>query len=485
LRKVVGATRSQVVSQFLLESLMMNALSILIAIGIILLLRGYAEQFLGRPIHFLSIGWQFYGFLGATLLIGALLSGLYPAIMHSMIRPIQIFKGFGTSRGNGFSLRKVLVLLQFTASIILLIGTLTVYRQIQFMRSQALGVDLEHTLVTYSPMSMIKKPDLHQKLLSYKSEINRIAGVKQITTSSSIPGKEIGMHREDIFRVGNEDELKKSFSIYNVDADFYAAYNLNLLAGEPFRHEEEASTRDVIINEYAANQIGFQSYQDAINQYISSDGQEYRICGVVKNHHNESLKKAIEPILFFKSYQWPNDVGYYSIKIESADLHQSVSEIEKTWNRFYPSDHFSYFFADDAFDAQYKADQQFGMLFSIFSALAIIIAGSGLFGLIAYAAKQRTKEIGVRKILGALVTSLAAGLSWDYIKWTLLANLFAWPIAWYAMHKWLQNFPYHIHLTIWPFLLAGLSALVIALLTVSWQAVRAATANPVDSLRYE
>ncbi len=485
LRKVAGASRSHLLGQFLFESLLMNVLSVMFAVCFIWISRHYLEQLLGQPLHFLSLDKQFYFILGSVLLIGALLSGLYPALLHATVRPIQLFKGFRASHASGFSLRKVLVVLQFTASIFLLIGTFTVYRQIQFMRSQALGVNLEHTLVTYSPMSMIKKPDVHQKLLSFKAEINRMSGVKSIATSSSVPGKEIGVHRENIHRVGDEEAIKTSFSIYNVDADFFSTYNIKLLAGRLFRHEEEASTNDVIINEKAMQQLGFPSSLDAVNQYITSDDREYRICGVIQNYHNESLKKAIEPILFFKSYQWPLDVGYYSIKIESTTIQHTIAEITEIWNRFYPADHFSYFFADDAFDAQYKADQQFGRLFSIFSALAILIASLGLLGLIAYAAKQRTKEIGVRKVLGASVTSISSELSWDYIKWTLLANLFAWPLAGFVMHNWLQGFAYRIGLSWWIFVLAGGLAFLSAAITVSWQLVKASTANPIEALRYE
>jgi putative ABC transport system permease protein len=212
---------------------------------------------------------------------------------------------------------------------------------------------------------------------------------------------------------------------------------------------------------------------------------EYKIIGILKDYHHESLKKEIKPIIFFYGYKWMSDIGYYSIKVKSADLRKTISQIEKIWKQTYPEDHFQYFFLEEEFNAQYKADQAFGRVFTLFTMLAIFIAAIGLFGLAVYSANQRTKEIGIRKVNGATNVEILVILNRNFVKWVVISFVIATPIAWITLQKWLQNFASKTDLSWWIFALAGLLALGIAMLTVSWQSWKAATRNPVEALRYE
>ncbi|HWS00569.1 MAG TPA: FtsX-like permease family protein, partial [Prolixibacteraceae bacterium] len=243
--------------------------------------------------------------------------------------------------------------------------------------------------------------------------------------------------------------------------------------------------KNLIVNEMAIRQLGFANPEAAVNSFVLVGTVQYRIIGVLKDFHQESLRKEIKPVVFFFGYQWMYDIGYYSIKVNTADLKQTIGRIENSWNNTYPEDHFKYFFLDDKFNAQYKSDQAFGRVFTLFTFLAIFIASIGLFGLAVYSANQRTKEIGIRKVNGARDWEILVMLNRNFVKWVAIAFAIATPVAWYVMHGWLENFAYKTGLSWWIFVLAGLLAMVTALLTVSWQSWKAATRNPVEALRYE
>ena len=241
----------------------------------------------------------------------------------------------------------------------------------------------------------------------------------------------------------------------------------------------------MLVNESALRQLGYKDPMAAINSFVMVGNKEFKLIGVLKDYHHESLKKEIKPIVFFFGYRWMSDIGYYSIKINSADLKNTINQIERLWNQTYPEDHFQYFFLDDEFNAQYKADQAFGRVFTLFAFLAIFIAAIGLFGLAVYSANQRTKEIGVRKVNGARNWEILAMLNRNFVKWVAFAFILATPIAWFILSRWLENFAYQTSLSWWIFASAGLLALLIAIITVSWQSWKAATRNPVEALRYE
>jgi putative ABC transport system permease protein len=353
------------------------------------------------------------------------------------------------------------------------------------MKTRDLGVNIEKTLVTFSPPTMIGRPMRMSRLMSYKSEIKNLKGIEAITTSGAVPGKEILWKRQDVRRMTDAPNTVKTYAYTYIDYDFIKTFALTLLAGRDYTESENEKGNSVIINETALKQLGFKEPQSAVGSYILAGDKQYEIVGVLKDFHQESLKKEIKPILFFYGYQWMSDIGYYSIKIKNSDLKNTVSRIENIWKRIYPEDHFTYFFLDQEFDKQYRSDQAFGRTFSMFTGLAIFVAAIGLFGLAIYSARQRTKEIGIRKVNGARNSEILYMLNKNFIKWVVIAFFIATPITWYVMNNWLDNFAYRTSLNWWIFMAAGAGALLIALITVTWQSWKTAMRNPVEALRYE
>jgi putative ABC transport system permease protein len=485
IHKIVGAQRTQVLNQYLIENLMLNVISIGFAVVLVVVLKKWYLQITGAHLD-LSFQWQYYLYFALAIFVGILISGLYPAIVLSAFKPIELFSKLKQRSGRSIDLRKALVVLQFTATIILIIGTATVFRQINHMRNQQLGMNINQTLVSFSPMSTIRRPDLVSKLLSFKTEIKKLPNVKNVTTSSSIPGKEIDMRNDNVHKAELEkNETGISFYFINTDEDFFDSYEIKLLAGELYRKTDQTQQTEIVINQEALRNLGFSSAIEAIGEPVKIGNADFTIIGVVANHHHEMLSKPIVPIIFQSSFRWSHAVGYYSFKVASSNIQETIAEIEGVWKRFYPDDHFDFFFLDETFDAQYNQYKMFGKLFGAFSLLAIIIACSGLLGLAMYAASKRQKEIGVRKVNGAKVSEILSMLNKNFLKWVLVSFLIATPIAYYVMQKWLENFAYKTTLSWWIFALAGVLALGIALITVSWQSWRAATRNPVEALRYE
>jgi putative ABC transport system permease protein len=480
----MGAHKKQLVAQFMIEALITNLVSIIIAFLLILLFKDWFAEVTGMPI-ITNIGLKNGIIITILILTGILVSGLYPALYLASFKPIDLFKGIKTSASNHFDLRKVLVVAQFTGSIFLLAGVLTVYKQINFMKKQDLGVNIDRTIVTFSPPTMIGRPQRMPRLKSYRSAIKNIAGVEAIATSGAIPGKEILWKRQDVRRPEDSPNTVKTYAYTYIDNNYINTFNLSLAAGSNYAESENENGNSVIINETAAKQLGFKDILKAIDSYILVGETQFKIVGIIKDFHQESLKKVIKPILFFYGYKWMSDIGYYSIKTNSRDLSKTISQIEETWKRIYPEDNFIYFFLDDNFNAQYNTDQSFGRIFSMFTGLTIFVAVIGLFGLALYTAGQRTKEIGIRKVNGARTSEILIMLNKYFIKLVAVAFLIATPIAWFVMHNWLKNFAYRTNLSWLIFLLAGSGALVIALITITWQSWNTATRNPIESLRYE
>ncbi|HWS00761.1 MAG TPA: ABC transporter permease, partial [Prolixibacteraceae bacterium] len=400
LRKIAGATKKQLVGQFMAEALVTNLISIVIALALVFLLKGWFASVSGMDVV-PAIGWRYLVALATLIFTGILVSGLYPALYLSSFKPVDLFKGIKASGTNRMDLRKSLVVAQFAASIFLIAGVLTVFKQISYMKSIDLGVNIDRTIVTYSPPTMIGNPQRMSKIETYKSTIRETSGVESITTSSAIPGKEILWKRQDIRKTDDLPNTVKSYAYTYIDYDFVKTFNLEILAGRNFTEAENENNKNLIVNEMAIRQLGFTNPEAAVNSYVLVGTVQYQIIGVLKDFHQESLRKEIKPVVFFFGYQWMYDIGYYSIKVNTADLKQTIGRIENSWNNTYPEDHFKYFFLDDKFNAQYKSDQAFGRVFTLFTFLAIFIASIGLFGLAVYSANQRTKEIGIRKVNGA------------------------------------------------------------------------------------
>jgi len=477
-RKVSGATRWQLIAQFLAESFILNGLALLLALGFVWSALPYFGQFLGKNVPFsLLIGLQPLG-VAAVFIAGALLSGLYPAFVLSGFRPTSILSGSFKSTASGLLLRRGLIVGQFAVSVALIVGAIVVSRQVDFMRSQSPGFDREQTLVLEGPGSVTDS--VYTGLMtSFKNEALQIPGIGSIAGSSSVPGSEI-YWTSGFRRLHSTDESRNTLYILGADSDFARSYDLKIVAGRNF----ENTDKDVcLLNTSAVRLLGFDSPESAIGAYIQRGRRDsIRVMGVLRDFHHLGLQKAIDPMIV---YFQPNARNYYSLKISGKDYSTALASTEQLWQKTFPGDPFKYFFLDDFFDSQYKADVQFGKVFGMFTVLAMLIACLGLLGLTSYNILQRTKEIGIRKVLGASVTGITGLLAKDFLKLVVVAILVASPLAYFFMQRWLADFAYRIDLQWWMFVVAGMTSVAIAFLTVSFQSLRAALANPTQSLKSE
>ena len=480
-RKVMGGYKSQLIQQFLFEAVLLNTVAVAIAVLLVILFTPSFSELTGRELGYLLFEERmFWVWTGLFILAGSLLSGLYPAFVLSTYRPVEVLKGRFKNTGKGLMFRKGMVVVQFVASITLMVGTFTVYRQLRFMQDQKLGVDIDQTLVLQSPN--VVDSTYADKFQVFKQQISQYPEVSAVTAASSVPGRQPGWNAGGIRRLSQREDESNQYRIIMMDAGFIKAFGLEVLEGRPFSAALANERKNVMINESAARLMGFSKPNDAINDEIFFWGDTFSIVGVVKNYHQESLKKAFEPLIF--RY---NDApgGYYSIKFNTANVRESMAKFEEHWRALFPGNPFIHFFLDDHYNEQYTADQQFGKVFGVFSLLAIFIASLGLFGLSSLTAVQRTKEIGIRKVLGASIQSILGLMSRDYIVLLMISILLAVPGAWWIMSGWLEDFAYRIPLSWSIFAIPSVAVVFIALVTVSIQTVKAARTNPATSLRYE
>jgi putative ABC transport system permease protein len=381
---------------------------------------------------------------------------------------------------DGIVLRKGLVVFQFAASIFLLAGTLTVYRQISFMRSQNLGLNIDQTIVLKPPPIRIDST-FERQTKAFKAEMLRESGIKSVTVSSSVPGEDVRWNAGGIRLIGAEESESKQYRVIAVDYDFFPAYGLKLVAGRTFSQDFGSDNRAVIFNEAGLKLLGLPS-EAALGKQIFFWGDTCNIVGVAENFHQQSLREAYEPLIL----QLRPDVrGKISIKTATSDLQKTLTGLQQGWTKFFPGNPFEYFFLDEQFDDQYKADQRFGQVFGLFTLLGILVACMGLFGLASFTVTQRTKEIGVRKVLGASALQIVQLLYREFALLIVISFVIATPLAWYASGRWLQEYAFRIDIAWWQFALPFVAVLCIALLTVSFQSLKAALTNPAKSLRSE
>lgn len=480
-RKVLGSYRTQLVQQFLFEAVLLNTIAIVLAIVLVVLLTPAFSELTGRTLGYVLFQQNmFWIWMGILILGGALLSGLYPAFVLSGYRPVEVLKGRFKNSGKGVFFRKGMVVIQFAASITLIVGTFTVYRQIRYMQEQSLGVNINQTLVLESPN--IVDSTYQRKFRVFKQQILQYPEVTAVTASTAVPGRQPEWNAGGIRRLSQREDEANQYRVIMMDHDFIKSFGLEVLTGRPFSGELSHENQNVLLNESAARLMGFAKIEEAINDQIFFWGDTFKIIGVLKNYHQESLRKAYEPLVF-RYNESPG--GYYSIKFNTVDVKQSMSKFEDEWKAVFPGNPFISFFLDDHYNQQYQADQQFGKVFGFFSMLAIFIACLGLFGLSSLTAIQRTKEIGVRKVMGASIASILRLMSRGYLVLLSIAILLAVPLAWWIMSGWLEDFAYRIPLTWWVFAAPSLAVVMIALITVSVHTLKAARANPATSLRYE
>ncbi|MBS1531024.1 MAG: ABC transporter permease [Bacteroidetes bacterium] len=475
-RKVLGSARVNLIAQFLTESTLVTLVSTFIAIGLAVLLMPLFNQVAGKQLGFnlQSLTWLVTSLIAIVLVVG-FLAGSYPAFYLSNFQPIQVLKGKLSAGFKNNFLRSSLVVFQFGISIALIICTLVIYNQLNYIHNKSLGFDREQVLVVKNTAVLGKQAE------SLEKEIKQMPGAANATMSLYQPTG------DDRLKTGlfpdKEIDVKKDIlsEFWSVDEDYINTMGLQLVAGRNFSKQLTSDSSAVIINEAFVEKFG---QKDPLNKFIYRDSygvQQFHIVGVVKNFNFESLRDKISPLVLVYS----PDNGAISVKVKTADLSGLVSKIEDKWKQFSPNQQFSYSFMDQDFDASYRSEHKLGTLFISFSALAILIACLGLFGLAAYAAEQRTKEIGIRKVLGASVSGIVGMLSIDFIRLVVISMLIASPLAWYFMNKWLQDFAYRTEFHWWILAIAGAVAILIAFVTISFQSVKAALANPVKSLRSE
>jgi len=480
IRKVVGAYRSQLVKQFLGESLMFTAISLIAAVGFVLLtLRGLAH-IMDREItsHAMIHPEFILGLLAAFILVG-FLSGFYPALYLSGFKPLILLKGALPQASKGLNLRNSLVVFQFAISLFLIICTLIISGQIHLIRTKKLGFDRDHVVVIN-----LNDDKIRQTRDIFKNELLQYPGIKGVTFTQTLPTN-INWD-SDFDYEGRDNNEFATFYYASVDYDYVDVFDMDITTGRKFSREmttDAVGGGAFILNETAIEHLG---WEDPIGKRIGfPEGENMgTVVGVVKDFNCHSLHFPAEPaVLILNTGPW--NIYFLSIKIRAENITQTLGAIEKVWKKHSDGYPFEYYFLDEAYDNLYKSEIRLNIFFRLFTLIAIFISSLGLFGLASFTAERRTKEIGIRKVLGASVPSIVIFVSRGFTKWVLLANIIAWPVAYYFMNRWLQNFAYRIELSVWIFVLSGLAAFFIALLTVSYQSIKAATANPVDSLRYE
>ncbi len=482
MRRVIGAQRSQIIRQFLLESSLIALSAVVLSLGLTHLSMPYFMKAFGVEIMLLDVfrPMVFLMLLGCILLIGVG-AGSYPAFFLSRLHPACILKGTkgGDSRSRS-RLRQALVVLQFAISVGLIISTLVMTRQIDYMKNASLGFDKQQKLILPATGASLK-----EKYQTVKSEYLSHALVRGITVSSSVPGLETdswGVHKLE-----QTEEYAVDMKHFFIDQDFLPEYGIELSAGRNFHGYRATDAQACLLNEAAVKLLGWASAEEALGQKLvvgPKDNVE-TVIGVVRDFHLQGLQSVIEPLVLDSvDSQWFY-LNIITLNVSTSDLREVLVFAEKTWNKLFPGRPFEYSFLDEDFNRLYITEEVRSRIFGVFTLLGLFVACLGLLGLASFAAEQRTKEIGIRKVLGASVSGIVLMLSREFTKWVVIANAVAFPVVYFVMSQWLQNFAYRTTIALWIFMLSALLTFLLAQITVFFQAIKAATANPVDSLRYE
>ncbi|NQT80910.1 MAG: ABC transporter permease [Candidatus Aminicenantes bacterium] len=476
MRKVVGSTRAQLIRQFLGESILLSLISFIFALILVQSLLPYINNIVGKQLTLPYSSSPLLIFLGIAAVTG-IISGSYPALLLSSFRPTTVLKGQKRSGSQNISLRKLLVIGQFVVSIVLITGAIIINQQLMYMRNMDMGINKKHVI------NMELRGSLRNKYKIIKKELLRNPDILAISATNGSFSKIFG---SDEIGWEGKPEGKRIFMYYHsVDFDYQKIFDIKMAQGRYFSQNYPTDISDgIIVNETAAKIMGMESpIGQQISCWIPFDPKRSgTIIGVVKDFHFRPLREKINPMILVIAPGWFTDVY---IRIKPENVPATLEFLEKTLKELAPDYPLEYTFLDEDIDSLYKVEQRIGNLVKYGTFLAIFIACLGLFGLASFTAEKRTKEIGIRKVLGASVSGIVLLLTKEFIKWVLVANIIALPIAYIIMNKWLQNFAYHINIGIWTFLLSAVLALIIALITVSFQAIKTATSNPVESLRYE
>jgi putative ABC transport system permease protein len=475
-RKVLGSQRSNLISQFLVESVLMSFIALVLAIIIASFLLPFLNQLSGKQLmlNIFAANWMLASLILTAVVVG-LLAGIYPAFFLSSFEPVKVLKGRIAAGFKGGWLRNSLVVFQFATAIILIVGTLVIYSQLSYIRNKKLGYKREQVLVLGNTESLW----IHAQ--TFKNEISRIPGVESVTMTGTLPtatNLNTGIYSKDAAR---SDGQVLGLTEWYVDADYIPTLGMEMAQGRNFSSKMPTDSQTIIINETAARLLGFT--KDPLNKVLYSSGVAMNVIGVVKDFNAGSLRNKIPPVVFKLTEERAN----MAVKITADKISSVIPQIERTYHGMdkMAGQPFLYSFLDDNFNRLYNAEQRTGKLFLSFAFFAILIACLGLFGLVTYAAEQRTKEIGIRKVLGSSITGIVALLSRDFLKLVGIALIIGSPLAWFIMNHWLENFAYRINISWWVFAVAAFFAIAITLITVSFQTIKAALANPIRSLKSE
>lgn len=485
-RKVIGATSGNLITQFLGESVLVTMLSMLMALLLIQIIQPFFNQLIGMDLSLVSLLNSSIWWMGLGILVaGTLISGAYTAYALSNFNPVKIMKGSFTKTSTGSILRKSLVISQFSISIVLILATIVIYTQLRFMQNQNLGINIDQLLVVRGPEAG-QDSSYKMRQAAFWNELEQQSFVKDYSLSGTVPGRWYNFQTSGFSQPGSKagDELK-SYSFAIVGDRYLKTYGINLKAGRNFTPEEANvdwnDNSKVLLNERAVQQLGFHSAEEALQNKVRWDERYLEVIGVVKDYHHVGVQQAIAPTIFYPQ----NSNTYITIKLTPEELGGKIAKLETLYKSFFGGNPFEYFFVDENFSKQYVSEQKYSQVFTTASIWAIFIACLGLFGLATFTVETRIKEIGVRKVLGASIASIVSMLSYDFLKLVFIAILIACPVAWYFLTEWLKDFETRIEISWWIYAIGGFLAILLAVLTVGFQSIKAALVNPVKSLRSE
>ena len=485
IRKVSGASRLQLLVQFIVESFTINTCSILLALMLVYFVLPFFNSITGISVPYQYLFTILFSPTGIFIVIvfagGILLTSIYPAQAMASYHPASVLKGNVSGKSKGGVLRKVLVVFQFTCASGLAMVVFVFYEQFTFMQTQRIGIDIDRTVVVKAPAML--DSSYQTRMTAFKTELQQQSVIHSITSSSSVPGEQIdwtGVIRKD------NDEGRLNFTINVVDEDFIAAYKLHVIAGRNFVQADYPTGKfgdkvePVMLNKTAVKQLGFESVDRSIGAFVYWNDEKCEVIGVVDDYHQQSLKSALSPILFTAN-QGPS----LSLKLQHGNIPNAIQQIRYQWKKFFPESPFEYVLLNDLYDQQYISDQRIAKLFQFFCLLAIVISALGLFGLVSFMVRQRVKEVGIRKVLGASLANLVTLLNREFLLLVAIALAVAVPLAYIGISKWLQSFAYHIELSVWHSIIPVLFVSCVALCVISLHTLKAATNNPVDALKHE
>jgi len=490
-RKTFGATKRQLIAQKITESAVINLAALALSILLVVISHSFFEQLIGIKLNFSIIGNpQYWLIITGIFIVGIGLSALYPAWVIASFSPIQALKSQITQHSGSHTVRQLLITVQFAAAIFLTLGSVVVYQQIKYMQHQDLGANMDHLLVMRGPTTLNAASDDSVNVLikinrydHFRKDLKQYAFVQNVTSTFHVPGEDIRHKTDEVSREDTGEKTRTTFSIGQIDEEFFPAYGVKILAGKNFERDLKQQHHYVILNEEAVRTLGYASPENAVGKIIRFNSQTWRIQGVAHDFHQKALTESVKPMIFINRH--PHEFGYYIVKFNTDDVRSAVNQVKSKWLATYPDDPFYMFFADDYFNKQYERDEQFGRLFSIFTILSILIANLGLIAITSFAIARRSKEIGIRKVLGANMQQIIFLMFRGFLSPISIAVLIGLPVGWWLLSRWLENYAYHISISpFWLILCAG-AIFLISLVNVGYYVSRLTLNNPSEVLRDE